>query len=215
MSDGDGGPSRAPSLVAGGAAAIAGPALVVAGLIPPVAGVLVAGGLFAGAAAAVNALRNRHHEQEQAEAAALVPPKPDPIQALAQFEASIAGDVPAAVQARVARIATTIRETLPRLDQLGAMSPQAHTVVQTAASYLPEAVAAYQRLPRDYADRRPVSGGKTSLMILCDQLDLLGNKMDEIFDAVVQSDVDALLAHGRFLADKFGHGDLAVDTGAP
>ena len=88
---------------------------------------------------------------------------------------------------------------------------QAHAVVRTATSYLPEAVAAYLRLPRDFADRRPVSGGKTSLTVLCDQLDLLGAKMDDVFDAVCRADADALIAHGRFLAEKFATGALAID----
>ena len=84
-------------------------------------------------------------------------------------------------------------------------------MLRTATSYLPEAVAAYLRLPRDYADHRAVDGGKTSLMVLCDQLDLLASKMDEVFDAVCRADADALIAHGRFLADKFGSGSLALD----
>ena len=101
--------------------------------------------------------------------------------------------------------------SIPRLDQLGAGSATAHTVVRTATSYLPEAVAAYLRLPRDFADRRPVSNGKTSLTILCDQLDLLGAKMDDVFDAACRADADALIAHGQFLAEKFGSGALALD----
>ena len=72
-------------------------------------------------------------------------------------------------------------------------------------------MAAYLRLPRDYADRRPVSGGKTSLTVLCDQLDLLGSKMDDLFDAACRSDADALIAHVRFLAEKFSTGALAID----
>ena len=83
--------------------------------------------------------------------------------------------------------------------------------MRTATSYLPEAVAAYLRLPRDFADRRAVSGGKTSLTILCDQLDLLGSKMDDVFDAACRADADALIAHGRFLAEKFSTGSLALD----
>ena len=137
---------------------------------------------------------------------------------LDRVEAEVTGKVPPMVEARVTRIVTTLRDTLPRLDQLGRGSSQAHAAVQTAASYLPEALGAYLRLPRSYADERPVSGGKTSLMILCDQLDLLGNKMDEVFVAVCQSDADALIAHGRFLADKFGSGTLAItprDPSAP
>ena len=42
-------------------------------------------------------------------------------------------------------------------------------------------------------------------MLLIDQLDLLGATMDKIFDAVVRVDADALIAHGRFLQEKFGH----------
>jgi hypothetical protein len=119
--------------------------------------------------------------------------------------------VPATVEARIERVANTVRQTIPRLDQLGPGSALAHTVLRTATSYLPEAVAAYLRLPRDFADRRAVSGGKTSLSVLCDQLDLLGTKMDEVFDAVCRADADALIAHGRFLAEKFGSGALALD----
>jgi hypothetical protein len=142
-----------------------------------------------------------------------VPPDPDAA-TLASLDALVTetrGKVPGIVQARIERIASTVRAIIPRLDQLGAGSAQAHTVVRTATSYLPEAVAAYVRLPRDFADRRPVSGAKTSLSVLCDQLDLLAAKMDDLFDAACRADADALIAHGRFLADKFGSGALAID----
>ena len=62
-------------------------------------------------------------------------------------------------------------------------------------------------------------------MVLIDQLDLLGATMDQVFDAVCRADAAALVAHGRFLAEKFGTrvggGDLArrrpgdVDPAAP
>ena len=92
--------------------------------------------------------------------------------------------------------------------------PAARTRTRSCAprrATCPEAVAAYLRLPRDFADRRAVSGGKTSLTILCDQLDLLGSKMDDVFDAACRADADALIAHGRFLAEKFRSGALALD----
>jgi hypothetical protein len=41
-------------------------------------------------------------------------------------------------------------------------------------------------------------------MILCDQLDLLGATIDKISDAVSRADAVALVAHGRFLEEKFG-----------
>jgi hypothetical protein len=61
--------------------------------------------------------------------------------------------------------------------------------------------------PRPYATpySRPIEHGKTSLMLLIDQLDLLSATMDKIFDAVVRVDADALIVHGRFLQEKFGH----------
>jgi hypothetical protein len=132
---------------------------------------------------------------------------------LDQLQAAMSGRVPDMVTARVSRVAGVVRETVPRLDNLGPGSRQAHDVLRTATSYLPEAVAAYMRLPRRFADHRPVSGGKTSLAVLCDQLDLLAVKMNDVSDAVNRADADALIAHGRFLAEKFGSGSLALDPG--
>jgi hypothetical protein len=136
----------------------------------------------------------------------------DEIQAsLDQLQSAAAGKVPDMVTARIDRVAMVVRETVPRLANLGPGSLTAHNVLRTATSYMPEAVAAYMRLPRSFADHRPVSNGKTSLTVLCDQLDLLGSKMDDVFDAVCRADADALIAHGRFLAEKFGSGALALD----
>jgi hypothetical protein len=143
----------------------------------------------------------------------LAPPVDDDAEILAslsRFQTQIKGRVPAAVDARVARVASRVTDCIPRLSQLGPMNAQAHTVLRTATSYLPEAVAGYLRLPRDFADNRPVQNGKTSLVVLCDQLDLLAAKMDDVFDAVCRADADALIAHGRFLTEKFGSNSLSV-----
>jgi hypothetical protein len=118
------------------------------------------------------------------------------------------GRVPELVASRVRRICATARDVVPALDRLGAGSRDAHSVMATVTSYLPEALGGYLRLPRTYADRRPVDGAKTSLMVLVDQLDLLAATMDKILDAVYRADADALVAHGRFLAEKFGHSSL-------
>ncbi|MCW2527849.1 MAG: hypothetical protein JWM76_2709 [Pseudonocardiales bacterium] len=147
---------------------------------------------------------------------AVPPPKPpndedEILASLDRLQAAIVGKVPDMVTARINRVATVVRETVPRLDNLGVGNRAAHDVLRTATSYLPEAATAYMRLPRSFADHRAVSGGKTSLAILCDQLDLLGSKMDDVFDAVNRADADALIAHGRFLAEKFGSGSLALD----
>jgi hypothetical protein len=123
------------------------------------------------------------------------------------------GAVPGLVMSRLTRVTRIVRETIPRLDALGSGSPQAYNVMATATNYLPEAIGGYLRLPRDWANSRPVDGSKTSLMVLVDQLDLLGATMDQVFDAVCRADANALVVHGRFLQEKFGRagGDLALD----
>ena len=144
------------------------------------------------------------------------PTEDDIVAALDRVQASVAGGVvPAAVESRVRRVAQTVRDTMPRLRNLGLGSAEAYSVMATATDYLPEAIGGYLRLPRDWADSRPIEGGKTSLMLLIDQLDLLSGTMDRIFDAVVRVDADALIAHGRFLQDKFGHGPAPAPARDP
>ncbi len=126
------------------------------------------------------------------------------------------GDAPPVVVSRVLAIARTIHQTLPRLRSLGLGSQESYAVVATATDYLPEAVGGYLRLPRQWADSRPVDGAKTSLMLLIEQLDLLGATMEKIFDAANRADAQALVAHSRFLEAKFGHtsdgGELGLGT---
>ncbi|MDF8264471.1 hypothetical protein [Luteipulveratus flavus] len=149
--------------------------------------------------------------------AARIPGPPtteDLLAALDRVEQLVAGGaVPPVVGSRVARVVRVVRETIPRLGRLGAGSPQAYSVMATATDYLPEAVSGYLRLPREWADSRPVDRGRTSLMVLVDQLDLLGSTMDQVFDAVNRADAAALVAHGRFLAEKFGSGSTGGTLG--
>ncbi|MFC0628884.1 hypothetical protein [Kribbella deserti] len=164
-------------------------------------------------------ITGRHREPEPAPIPR-APTTEDLLDALVRVEQLVAGGaVPAVVASRVNRVVRTVRDTIPRLANLGAGSPQAYSVMATATDYLPEAISGYLRLPRQWADSRPVDRGKTSLMILIDQLDLLGATMDKVFDAVNRADAAALVAHGRFLAEKFGQastgGGLALDQNIP
>jgi hypothetical protein len=158
-------------------------------------------------------LLRRQKPAEREEDRYVVPPVPtsdDLYASLDRVESMVAGGaVPAAVSSRVRRVDRVVRDTIPRLARLGAGSPQAYSVMATATDYLPEAVGGYLRLPRQFADSRPVDGGKSSLLVLVDQLDLLAATMDKVFDAVCRDDAAALVAHGRFLAEKFG----AASTG--
>ncbi len=133
------------------------------------------------------------------------PTEQDVLAALNRVNAMLReGNAPPVVISRVVRIARDINETLPRIRNLGLGSMEAYSVVATATSYLPEAVAGYLRLPREWADTRPIDGYKTSLMVLVDQLELLGSTMDKVLDAANRADAQALLLHGKFLEAKFG-----------
>ena len=148
------------------------------------------------------------------------PTEADILASLARVEAMLAdGTAPSVIRSRVTRIDRTIRETLPKLPQLGWGSADAYSVVATATDYLPEAVGGYLRLPRDWANSRPIEGGKTALMVLVDQLELLASTMTKMFDAANRADAQALIAHGRFLEAKFGQsgtgGTLDAGSGVP
>ena len=149
--------------------------------------------------------RSRRKAAEPASVPA-APTEADILASLARVEAMLAdGTAPAVVRSRVARVDRTIRQTLPKLPQLGWGSADAYAVGATATDYLPEAVGGYLRLPRDWANSRPIEGGRTALMVLVDQLELLASTMDKMLDAANRADADALIAHGRFLEAKFGH----------
>jgi hypothetical protein len=159
------------------------------------------------------ALTGRRRVSEPAVVLPHVPTGPELLAQIDTIGPQIQGRVPSMVQARVDKITNTLRDTVPRLSQLGGGSRDAHSVMATVTSYLPEALGAYLRLPRSFADRRPIEGGKTALLVLIDQLDLLSATMDEIFQAVCRSDAEALVAHGRFLEEKFGKRSQALDVG--
>jgi hypothetical protein len=203
--------AKGPTLIpaaAGGTVAAGVAVAVIGGLLSPVALAVAGVAAVAGGALTAGLAARRNDEPRLTLPAA--PTSDELLAAVDDVQAKIEGRVPPTVASRVARICATVRDTIPRLDQLGAGSAQAHSVVATATSYLPEAVGAYLRLPRAWADKRPVDGGKTSLMVLCDQLDLLAHRMDQVFDAVCRADADALVAHGAFLREKFGAGGLDV-----
>lgn len=145
---------------------------------------------------------------DEPEAPSPVPAAPTDADILASLDRVAAmladGKVSALVRSRVTRVDGLIRAILPRLAHLGLGSMDAYAVVATATDYLPEAVGGYLRLPREWADTRPIDGGRTALMVLVDQLELLSSTMAKMLDAANRADAQALIAHGRFLEAKFG-----------
>jgi hypothetical protein len=132
---------------------------------------------------------------------------------LADTLAGIHGHVPAEVEQSVASIRQNVLDILSREARLAAHSPELFVVLRTATDYMPSALQTYLRLPAGYATSRRQADGKTALEILLEQLRLLEREMVDVADAVTKHDLDRLRAHGRFLADRFGHSEL--DLGGP
>jgi hypothetical protein len=132
-------------------------------------------------------------------------PKPDPalVAALGAQQQLRRHNAPPTVRAKVDRTIKSVRRLLPLLDRLGPGSAQAHLVRASATNYLPTAVAAYLKLPRELADTQPVSGGKTGLDLLCEQLDLINTALDKVAITAATDDAKDLIVHGMFLEDKF------------
>jgi hypothetical protein len=128
--------------------------------------------------------------------------------AMAEQQRRLRGRVPDDVLAAVARIHAQVRELAERPQAFPAGSADAYVVERTALDYLPTALESYLNLPRGYANRVPVSAGRTARQVLLEQLALLETQLDEVLDAVAKGDADRLLAHGRFLEDRFGRSQL-------
>jgi hypothetical protein len=134
--------------------------------------------------------------------------------AMAEQLRRIQGRAPDDVLAAVGRIHAQVREVLDRRHVLPPGSADAFVVERTALDYLPTALEAYLSLPRGYANRVPVSRGRTARRVLLDQLALLEVKLGEVLEAVAKGDTDRLLAHGRFLEDRFARSELDVGLGS-
>lgn len=124
--------------------------------------------------------------------------------ALAGEIGAVSGRVPAEVITRIQQIELTIRsQILPRLDCLPVGSRDLYLVERTACQDLPTAVEAYLRLPDGYVSSGPGSQGRRAIDVLLKELDVLDAEMRLVAAKVQRSDMDRLLAHERFLLDRF------------
>jgi len=127
---------------------------------------------------------------------------------LAEQIGAAAGRVPPEVLSRLQRIELTIRtEILPRLECLPLGAPELYLVERTVSDYLPTAVEAYLRLPNGYVSSQPGSNGRAALDVLVEELDFLDAEMRQVAEVVHRTDMDRLLAHKRFLIDRFRRED--------
>jgi hypothetical protein len=131
--------------------------------------------------------------------------------ALAAELAAVRDRIPAAMWPKVEAISQIILAILPHAEELG---PQELFLVRrTAVDYLPVALQSYLKLPEAYSRKQPIAYGKTAYEILDQDLDLLQEKLGEVSDAIHRRDSDALLAHSRFLEEKFRGSSLTLPTG--
>lgn len=119
--------------------------------------------------------------------------------------------MPAEALAKVESIKTSIESILPILAASNLGDRNVFTIRQTVFEYLPTALENYLSLPPAFANLHPVRDGKTARQLLNEQLDLLDREMKEIVVDMSANDTQKLLAHGRFLEQKFNQADFLSD----
>lgn len=134
---------------------------------------------------------------------------------LRSVRSSIRGKVHKSVYVRVDNICRMVEILLSRADELGVGSHDMHVLSRTATDYLPSAIRPYLALPREFAERLPQADGRTAIQILCSQLDVMYAQLWQVYDSVMRRDGDRLLAHERFLTDKFGGNPLQIPPDPP
>lgn len=115
----------------------------------------------------------------------------------------IKGKVPKEIFEKVEHIQAYIKDILPFIVDVNSADHNIYVIRQTALEYLPETLENYLNLPRAYASLHPIQNGKTAKQVLVEQLGILEREMEEIAQDFHRNDSQKLLAHGRFLKDKF------------
>ncbi len=126
------------------------------------------------------------------------------------FVRSIRNRVPREIMQKVESIRASIESILPQIVRMNSGDKTYYTIWQTATEYMPTAIENYLALPTTFATMQPLRDGKTARQILGDQLDLLDREMKDIVVVVAENDTAKLLAHGRFLEEKFRKDDILM-----
>ena len=191
--------------IAGSALALAGPALLFAGLIGPLwlpitAGLYAAGYLLAPRAPAL--------ERRIADTLSV----DETLEHLDRLIEQARPHLSDELAARLASVRGSVAEVLPRLLGEGAGGADLFTVRETVLRYLPETLANYVALPPAFRGTHVLKDGLTARQLLGEQLELLDGKLREIVVNMAASDAQALLANGRFLESKFRQPDFLATT---
>lgn len=126
------------------------------------------------------------------------------------YARTIRNRVPREIMLKVESIRASIESILPQIVRMNSGDKTYYTIWQTATEYMPTAIDNYLALPTTFATMQPLRDGKTARQILGDQLDLLDREMKDIVIVVAENDTQKLLAHGRFLEEKFRKDDILM-----
>ena len=127
---------------------------------------------------------------------------------LNQLLINIQKRVPTEVFGVVNSIKDSILTILPQIEDINSGEPHIYSIRRTALHYLPESLENYLKLPTSHARFHVICDGKTATDILLDQLHILDREMGEQVEHFRQNDVQKLLAHGRFLSNRFGESEI-------
>ena len=199
--------ATSPKNAVGCLLAVSGVLLVLAGAVGAIAGLVLVPLLYAIGLLAAPPRRDRDEAAER--------DRRDVRRSLREIHRRSKYRVPRRIVRRIDALSVTIEHLMPRVDALGTGSETRFIVVQCATDYLPTAVDSYLDLPRKYANGHVVADGKTPLQLLDAQLDLLQRQLNGIAYELNRTDSDKLVAHGRFIADKFGGNQFHVGPRRP
>ena len=160
--------------------------------------------VVAAVGAALYVLRRPRAAARPVPAAPPVPTADDVRRELAGLLGSMVGTVSPDVMARYESIHRRMLTMLPRMGQLDGSSQDLYILHRTASDYLPTAIRSYLSLARAGTTEQPTPDGRTPRQAVLEQLDLIDARLADIADALDRSDLDRLLAHGRFLEERFG-----------
>jgi hypothetical protein len=190
--------------IAGCALALAGPALLFAGVIGPGWGWITLG-LYAAGWVAGGLLGNTPEVERRIADTLTVS---QTLEHLDDVIARVQSHLTEEMRQRLASVRGSVAEVLPRLLAARAHDTDLFTVRETVLRYLPETLSNYVTLPAAFRLSHVLKDGKTARQLLTEQLSLLDEKLREIVANVSGADAQALVANGQFLEMKFRQPDF-------
>ncbi|MBL8511663.1 MAG: hypothetical protein JNM52_08450 [Betaproteobacteria bacterium] len=129
-------------------------------------------------------------------------------QALDWLKRSVLPKMPVKARQVLADIIERVEALMPRLKEMESQglvdANNRNLLKQTVTRYLPDAVEGYLRLPQALTKKATVATmGKSPEDLLTEQLILLRDHVKTLEENIFSNDVNALLANGRFLQEKF------------